>query len=343
MYGISMMKKVIRISLFFLVCYCVVGIAQTPPTLDYPVYVAQLPNLQNYALFANGGWDGNWYVGSNSCWVKLLPPIPQGNYARAYIGAKLGRAKTQQIGKRPWDKKPLPGELWIAVNSTPTWPTANRFLLTPTEVIPWESDVENALEGAGESQWFWVEVPLSKIDFHHQNYIALWSPTTEFVTVSSAPVLAAGWGGKEPNTWLAHDTYGNPPDNATAALQTPLSYFQPAIALKLISQGLSHPVTVRIIQWNDGTTELPNPTLTVDPIGDEIDHAWLEYFQSDQKQWKRVGRRVWRPPYMLTIDREALPQGKVQLRAAAVNLWEEVGYSPPFTVDVSINHAPTKI
>src|SRR4051812_24400091 len=60
---------------------------------DYPVFVAKASNPNDYSLFANGGWDGNWYVGYNTCWIKKLPAIPLGHYARAYIGAKLGRMK----------------------------------------------------------------------------------------------------------------------------------------------------------------------------------------------------------------------------------------------------------
>ena len=47
-------------------------------TPDYPVFVAQTPNPNDYSLFANAGWDGNWYVGYNNGWIKKLPPIPQG-------------------------------------------------------------------------------------------------------------------------------------------------------------------------------------------------------------------------------------------------------------------------
>src|SRR5258708_7528191 len=62
-------------------------------TSDYPVFVSQVPNPNDYMLFANAGWDGNWYVGYNNGWIKRLPAIPPGNYARAYLGAKLGRMK----------------------------------------------------------------------------------------------------------------------------------------------------------------------------------------------------------------------------------------------------------
>src|SRR4051794_28980944 len=70
-------------------------IAAEHPPADYPVYVAQLANLNDYNVFANSGWDGNWYVGYDTCWIKKLPPVPPGRYRRAFLGARLGRAKLE--------------------------------------------------------------------------------------------------------------------------------------------------------------------------------------------------------------------------------------------------------
>ena len=71
-----------------------------------PVYVSKLSNINDYDIFANSGWDGNWYVGYNVCWIKKLPHFRQGKYARAQIGAKIGRAKTRRIpGKSTWEKE----------------------------------------------------------------------------------------------------------------------------------------------------------------------------------------------------------------------------------------------
>src|SRR5579862_176481 len=101
-------------------------------TSDYPVFVAQIPNPNDYVLFANSGWDGNWYVGYNNGWIKKLPPIPAGNYAHAYVGAKLGRMKTLPPVGKPPEFNPIPGEIWIALSATPTWTTSQRLKLTTT-------------------------------------------------------------------------------------------------------------------------------------------------------------------------------------------------------------------
>src|SRR5438552_11484315 len=93
----------------------------TAPTNDYPVFIAKLPNPNDYNLFANGGWDGNWYVGYNTCWIKKLPSIRRGEYARAYIGTKVGRMKLSANAKSVWDKRPVPGTIYMALSSTTAW------------------------------------------------------------------------------------------------------------------------------------------------------------------------------------------------------------------------------
>ena len=54
-----------------------------------------------------------------------------------------------------------------------------------------------------------------------------------------------------------------------------------------------------------------------------------------KSQWIQVGRSLWKPPYTFSLDQGRLPQGKVLLRMAAVNLWEENAYSEPFEIEVS--------
>src|SRR5207302_1088162 len=109
------------------------------------------------------------------------------------------------------------------------------------------------------------------------NYVALWSPTPALVSVSSAPVLAAAWGGKEINTWLAKDIKGEPPATPKTALATPLSYFQPALALKLIPAGTpAHFIQARAVSWQNGSPDHPKPVITASAQGESIERVWLE-------------------------------------------------------------------
>src|ERR1700733_113284 len=66
-----------------------------------PTFGSLLSNINDFEQFANGGPDGNWFIGFNNAWIIKLPPVPMGNYTRAFIGAKIGRAKTQAKSGRP--------------------------------------------------------------------------------------------------------------------------------------------------------------------------------------------------------------------------------------------------
>jgi hypothetical protein len=328
-----------KISLALLAVSC--SLPLLAASADYPVFIAQIPNPNDYSLFANNGWDGNWYVGYNNGWIKKLPPIPQGNYAHAYLGAKLGRMKTLPPVGKPPDFNPVPGEIWIALSSTPAWTSQQRLKLTTTDDIPLDGNSEYALENTGESQWFWTEVPLDSVNFAGDNYVALWSPTPELISVSSSPVLAAGWGGKEVNTWLANNIKGEPPKDPKTALATGLSYFQPAIALKLVPAGNPHPMRVRVISWQNGTDNHLKPIISGSAEGESIERVWVEYNNHNRTgdvvrgQWVQVGRSLWKAPYMFSLDQGKLPHGKLLLRIAAVNVWEEKAYSNPLEIDVS--------
>ena len=324
---------------------------------DAPVFVAQVPNPNDYSLFANGGWDGNWYVGYNNGWIKKLPAIQKGNYARAYIGAKLGRMKTLPPVGRPPEFKAVPGEIWIAVASTPSWKAGQRYRLTTTQDIPLDGNAEYALDNIGESEWFWTEVPLDAVNFSGDNYLALWSSTPELVSVSSAPVLAAAWGGKDVNTWLAKEIRGEPPKDAKAALTTGLAYFQPALALKLIPAegearqgrpaGNPHPLKIRILSWQNGTADHLKPVVTGSVVGESVERVWIEYSDAARRgnavkgRWTQIGRSLWKPPYSFSLDQGSLPKGKILLRMAAADIWEENAASDPLEIEVSPAHATT--
>jgi hypothetical protein len=302
--------------------------------------VAQIANINEYSLFANSGWDGNWYVGYNNSWIKKLPAIPKGEYSRAYLGAKLGRMKTLPPAGKPPEFNPLPGEIWMAISSTASWTTKQRYKLTTTADIPLDGGAEYALENVGESQWFWTEIPLEAVHWSGENYVALWSPTREFVSISSAPVLAAAWGGKEVNTWLAKGLEGEPPKDPAAATQTPLSFFQPAIALKLIRRENPHPVQVRVVSWQNGTEEHPKPVVVASVLGESIERVWVERNNPHRAgdvisgRWVPLGRSLWKAPYIFSLDTHKLPRGKHLIRLAAVNIWEETAYSQPFEIEV---------
>jgi hypothetical protein len=312
---------------------------------DAPAFVAQIPNPNDYSLFANAGWDGNWYVGYNNGWVKKLPPLPPGHYAHAYIGAKLGRMKTLPPVGRPPEFKPIPGEIWVSLAATSTWATSQRWKLTTTEDIPLDGSPEYAMENVGESEWFWTEIPIEALNFPGDNFMALWSTTPELVSVSSAPVLAAAWGGKDLNSWIIKNIKGEPPSNPAVSVASGISYFQPAMAIKLVPEGNPHPMHVRILDWQNGKPDHLKPVVTGSVEGESVERVWVEYKASVRTgdvvrpQWTQVGRSLWKPPYAFSLDQGRLPQGKILLRLSATNIWEENAHSDPFEIEVSPIHA----
>lgn len=303
---------------------------------DYPVFATTVPDLNSYRLFANSGWDGNWFVGYGSCWIKKLPPIRPGRYARAFLGAKLGRAKMDGPSLRTKTPFPVPGSIYMSLSSVAAWTPAQDYLLATTDQLPLDGDAEVPLQ-SGESQWFWTEVPISAVNLTGDNYVALWSPSSTLVNSSSSPILAAAWGGKDSQTWLARDTHGEPPRQARPNLGDAISVFHPAIMLKLIPAADPSPLSIRLVSWQDAPDVHLNPVMTVDVTGRSPERVWMEYAsgKGGDLQWKKFGRMIWTAPYILSVDRTQLPPGRVKIRAVAANVWEQVAATTPVTVEVS--------
>lgn len=312
---------------------------------DTPVYLQGRPNPNDYTLFANGGWDGNWFIGYTNTWIKKLPAPAPGRYARAYVGVRLGRAKTLPPVGRPPEFPPVPGEIWAAVSSSANWPAATRVKVASTGDIPLEPSGEFALEQVGESQWFWAEVPLSSLNLSAPLYVAAWSPSSALVSVASSPVIAAAWGAKESDAWLVEGGKGEPPVSLNLSTAKGLSYFQPAIAVKLIPEGPAHPITLRVTSWQNGTADHPKPVLSVVAGGESIERVWLERNDPIRRgdvikgNWIPMGRAQWKAPYVFSIDQTKLPQGKILVRVGATNSWEEKAYTPPFEIEVGVRRA----
>lgn len=309
-----------------------------------PVYVAELSNINDYCLFANGGWDGNWYVGFNVCWMEELPAPPAGVYERAFVGVKLGRGKTRTpAGKPSWEKEPIPGSIYAAVSSTPAWRSSQKKLVADARDIPLEGDPVNAAEGVGEGRWFWAEVPVAGINMQGPNFVAVWSPTSYFVSASSSPIIAGAWGSQRVNSWMNNDIKGYAPLKPESSLKMPITMFEPAIALKLIPVGCAGPVVPAIASITDGRAGTPRKTIIASVPGDGIAGAWLE-LSADGTTWEKHGRRVNQPPFMFTLDPTGCAPGPWQVRCCADDVWGNTGASMPvaITIDAVSSQADAK-
>lgn len=303
------------------------------PKAPVPAYISLEPDLNQYYLYADGGWDGHWYVGYNSCWIVKLPPAPAGNYVRAFIGAKLGRAKTTASAEKLWEKKPNSGKIYMSLSPAPSFASEQSYFLTEGSDIPLEPAANDNLKGVGPSEWFWAEVPLDKVAADRPNFLSIWSSSEYFISSDSSPIIA----GAESETrqeavWLNRSIRGVPPRDADGALETPVYHLQPAMAIKLIPKN-EYKV---IIRGFAATLNQKTIKAAFSAIGQDVRAAWIE-LSHDKFDWQRISRIVTRPPYSFTFDRSELPTNDIfYLRAAAVDSLENTGYSREIIVPVSI-------
>lgn len=292
-----------------------------------PTILTLAPGPHDYGRFADGGPDDNWYIGFNNAWIVKLPPAPPGDFARAFIGARVGRAKTRPNAKKPWVRELIPGKVYIGLSQSPAWTSEQGFFLADTADIPAEPDPQSRVDGAGSAEWFWAEVPLAMVSFTQPNYLAVWSPTNWFTRASSAPIIAAADlenGAAGPRAWLNRSIMGVPPRSPKSALETPLNTLAPAIALKLVPPGPEEPaVTVSDLTLaRAGSRAL----VRFSAAGEDLAEAWVETSR-DQLEWARASRYLRRPPYQFTLPAEKTPAAGSFVRGAARDASGATGYS----------------
>ncbi|MFH1378899.1 MAG: hypothetical protein ABII23_01355 [bacterium] len=304
-------------------------IAEPSTPLKSAVYISDISNPAEFTLFANGGWDGSWYVGYNKCWIQKLEVDTdcQAATTKAFIGAKLGRMNTSPVeGKPEWESSAIPGNIYITITSEPAWKTNEKYYLTSTDDIPYEGLPTAALHRVGESRWFWVEVPLNVINFGGSNYIALWSSNKNLIDTASAPILAGGWDVKDKtqNTWIITDVAGSPPETLTGDAK-PISYFEPAIAIKLIPINENR-VVVSLQNIPNTQPDSAELFFAAAVLGTNIEKLWLE-ISSDGSHWERYDKFIYQTPYTFTLSPEELPKTKFKLRSTAVDECGNMGLS----------------
>jgi hypothetical protein len=307
-----------------------------PPTLStssiVPTMVMLAPDPHAYSRFADGGPDANWYVGFNNAWIVKLPPAPPGEFTRAFIGAKIGRAKTRPVPDKPWLREVIPGKVYAGISATPAWSSEQSFFLAETRDIPTEADPQARVDGVGAGEWFWAEVPLAQVSFTAPNYLIVWSPTNYFTKASSAPILAAtdlDEPGGETRAWLNRSIQGVPPRSRGTSLETPLNTLAPAIAIKLVPPGPDEPA----VSIADFTMAHPGKRVIVrfSAAGEDVCEAWVEASR-DQLEWQRVSRFVRKPPYVFSLPVDKTPLPGTFLRGAARDISGAIGTSVGYMI-----------
>lgn len=296
-----------------------------------PTIVTLAPSLHEYERFADGGPDANWYAGFNNAWIVKLPPAPAGDFARAFIGAKLGRAKTRPVAGKPWLREVIPGKVYAGISGSPAWSSEQSFFLAETRDIPAEADPQARVDGIGGGEWFWAEVPMSQVSFTQPNYLIVWSPTNYFTKASSAPILAAAdiENSGETRAWLNRSILGVPPRAKGASLETPLNTLAPAIAIKLVPPGPDEPA----VSVADFTVARVGKSVVVrfSAAGEDVVDAWVEASR-DQLEWQRVSRLVRRPPFTFSLPADKAPLPGTFLRGVARDVSGALGTSEGYMI-----------
>ena len=282
-----------------------------------PVVLSLADNINEFGRFADGGSDSNWYIGFNNAWIVKLPPAPEREYSRAFIGARVGRAKAPALAERPWERAVIHGKVYMAISQRPAFSSEQSFFLAETSDIPIEPDPSVHMPGTGRSQWFWVEVPVGHVSFSKPNYLVIWSPTREFRGAAHSPILAGMEASKgeeyeEPVAWNNHSIQGVPPRGEQGSLQVPISNIKPALALKLTSSE-GRKVTVDEFSLRPSEAGL---LARFSVEGRNVELAWIEMSQ-DELEWQRISGYLRTPPYVFTLARKLIPQRGAYLRAKA--------------------------
>lgn len=301
-----------------------------------PTYVTLAPTVHDYNRFADGGPDANWYVGFNNAWIVKLPSAPFGDFSRAFIGARVGRAKTRANTEKPWIRETIPGKVYMGLSQTPAWTSEQSFFLADTAEIPAEPDPQSSVEGSGAAEWLWAEVPVAMVSFTRPNYLVVWSPTNYMTRASSAPILAGAdvdesAAVKEARAWNTRSIMGVPPRSPANSLETPINNIMPALALKLVPPGPDEPaVTISDLSLARAGRRV---VARFSAAGEDVTEAWVESSR-DRLDWERVSKRQRRPPYVFSIDKNLAPG--LWLRGAAADISGAVGYSEPAMIPYAL-------
>ncbi|MFW6134076.1 MAG: hypothetical protein ACOC5R_00705 [Elusimicrobiota bacterium] len=287
-------------------------------------FVAELPVPSEFNLFANGGWNGNWYVGYNHGWVSKLPPVDTENFEKVYLGAKLGQAKSKKqieeiVGKDA--VKDYPYRIMIgASNSKDKKPSG--IILTTTDKIPQEGSSVAPLENVRDSRWFWIEIEKDEINKSTYNYIHLWSPDTQMKNARVAPILAGGFGSnKRENSYVIVD----------GEIKV-IKFYEPGIAIKLVGENPPSP-EIKIKSFKSHPVDQLKQVIRTAVQGRYITGVGVEINKG--QDWEKFPIFVTDPPYDIVFNFGGLEQGEYKLRCWVSNWWGEKAYSDyrEFTIE----------
>jgi len=340
----------------------------------YPVIIAEVENLNDFALFATSGWDGNWYVGYNHAWVTKLSKAPEGNYVKAYLGARLGRAKNvirreleraenhfQRLENLPEEKREASAKQLQYENFK--------------EISKKIKELENRLSSPHLGKIYIGINSSPRWDKRHSFFLV----SEEDIPMEGDPEEALEEVGEARWFWVEiplglisfdeqnYIAIWSPDENLNSAqvspilasawgskevntwldqewqgkspssLSRPVTIFEPALAIKLVPPNEKRP-SVEILDIIDGEEIKEKRVVTATVSGEDIVRAWLEISQdkssSKVQRWVRTGGFAFGAPYSITLDPGKLGESIYYLRVGAEDFWSNVGYSRSIKISV---------
>lgn len=280
-------------------------------------YVSLVQDLNKYYLYANGGYHADWYVGYNNAWIVKLPPVDTSGYSRAFIGAKLGRAKNISYPSSK-NLKPHESKIFVSISNSPRF-SAKAYVLCENSDIPLEPLDDESIEGVDSSKWFWTEIPIRLISSDTNNYIAIWAESKELKDSMSCPIIAAAYlKDDDENVWVNPSIKGSV-INVENLLEVPVYNIKPAIVIKLVPQN-----DYRVIIKNFSMQKIKNDYLfTWTVISADTQKSWLE-ISYDRIKWSRFSRYIFTAPYSYSFSNKELPNDLFYIRACASDNFENI-------------------
>ena len=338
----------------------------------YPVIIAEVENLNDFALFATSGWDGNWYVGYNHSWVTKLPEAPEGSYAKAYLGAKLGRAKN--FIRRQLERARTHFEQLKNLPEQEREESAKQLKYTSFKEISQKIEELAKKLSSPHSGKIYIGINSSPHwDKKHSFFLVpeddipregdpeealeqvgearwFWIEVPLSLVSFDKENYVAIWSPDEnlnsaqvspilASAWGSREVNTwlgqESQGKAPSSLSRPVTIFEPALAIKLVPSNEKR-VLVEILNITDEEEIKEKRVVTATVSGEDIVRAWLEISQdkssSKVQTWVRTGRFAFGAPYSITLDPIKLEGGLYYLRMGAEDFWGNVGYGRPTKV-----------
>jgi len=338
----------------------------------YPVIIAEVKNLNDFGLFATSGWDGNWYVGYNHSWVTKLPEAPEGSYAKAYLGAKLGRAKN--FIRRQLERARTHFEQLKNLPEQEREESAKQLKYTSFKEISQKIEELAKKLSSPHSGKIYIGINSSPHwDKKHSFFLVpeddipregdpeealeqvgearwFWIEVPLSLVSFDKENYVAIWSPDEnlnsaqvspilASAWGSREVNTwlgqESQGKAPSSLSRPVTIFEPALAIKLVPSNEKR-VLVEILNITDEEEIKEKRVVTATVSGEDIVRAWLEISRdkssSKVQKWLRTGRFAFGAPYSITLDPGKLEEGIHYLRVGAEDFWGNVGYGRPTKV-----------